>query len=80
MTAAITRRPPGVLLTFPDKKRELQFENQLSLCVSPRKPPGAYKRKKCFVCVSFMEVAVDPVCLGVLSDCLTDNPSRSQSV
>lgn len=61
------------------KQDELQFETQFS---SLRKPPGAYRRERnaLCLCVSFMEVAVDPVCLGVLSDCLTDNPSHSQCV
>lgn len=41
---------------------------------------GLKKKKKCFMCVSLVEVAVDPACLGILSDCLTDNPSHSQCV
>ena len=49
-----------------EKERRRRKKKELCVCVC--------------VCVSFMEVAVDPVCLGILSDCLTDNPSHSQCV
>ncbi len=87
------RAPTGVLLTLPwiknkqEKKNnneKLQFETHFSLSVPLRENLLVHKGGKnalsVCMCVSFMEVAVAPVCLGVLSDCLTDNPSHSQCV